>query len=86
MVYSQQRNIFVKRDVKLTEPPDAEPHVRWCERSAAKAASYSITFPQRNRLIASWSDRLIVIAAGRGSGAMITASFADKYGKKVSFY
>ena len=28
--------------VKLTEPPDAEPHVRWCERSAAKAASYSI--------------------------------------------
>ena len=39
---SQQRNIFVKQDVKLTEPPDAEPHVRWCERSAAKAASYSI--------------------------------------------
>ncbi len=43
MVYSQPRNIFVKRDVKLTEPPDAEPHVRWCERSAAKAVSYSIT-------------------------------------------
>lgn len=42
MVYSQQRNIFVKQDVKLTEPPDAEPHVRWCERSAAKAVSYSI--------------------------------------------
>ena len=42
MVYSQPRNIFVKRDVKLTEPPDAEPHVRWCERSAAEAASYSI--------------------------------------------
>ena len=41
MVYSQPRNIFVKRDVKLTEPPDAEPHVRWCERSAAKAASYT---------------------------------------------
>lgn len=44
------------------------------------------TFPQRNRLIASWSDRLIVIAAGRGSGAMITANCADKYGRKVSFY
>ena len=28
--YSQQRNIFVKQDVKLTEPPDAEPHVRIC--------------------------------------------------------
>ena len=44
------------------------------------------TFPQRNRLIASWSDRLIVIAACRGSGAMITANCADKYGRKVSFY
>ena len=30
------------KNVKLTEPPDAEPHVRWCERSAAKAASSSI--------------------------------------------
>ena len=30
------------KSVKLTEPPDAEPHVRWCERSAAEAASYSI--------------------------------------------
>ena len=30
------------KSVKLTEPPDAEPHVRWCERSAAKAVSYSI--------------------------------------------
>ncbi len=30
------------KSVKLAEPPDAEPHVRWCERSAAKAASYSI--------------------------------------------
>ena len=46
MAYSQQRNIFVKRDVKLTEPPDAEPHVRWCERSAAKAVSYSINIPE----------------------------------------
>jgi uncharacterized protein (UPF0332 family) len=48
LVYSQQRNIFVKRDVKLTEPPDAEPHVRWCERSAAKAASYSIDYKGAN--------------------------------------
>ena len=31
------------KSVKLTEPPDAEPHVRWCERSAAEAASYSIS-------------------------------------------
>ena len=44
------------------------------------------TFPQRNRLIAAWSDRLSVIAAGRGSGAMITADYARQYGRKVSFY
>lgn len=43
------------------------------------------TFPQRNRLIAAWSDRLIVIAAGRGSGAMITAEYARKYGREVLF-
>ena len=43
------------------------------------------TFPQRNRLIAAWSDRLIVIAAGRGSGAMITADYATQYGREVQF-
>lgn len=41
------------------------------------------TFPKRNRLIAAWSDRLIVIAAGRGSGAMITADYAYQYGRQV---
>lgn len=44
------------------------------------------TFPRRNRLIASWSDRLIVIAAGRGSGARITADYANQYGRPVSFF
>lgn len=44
------------------------------------------TFPRRNRLIASWSDRLIVIAAGRGSGARITAGYANQYGRPVSFF
>lgn len=44
------------------------------------------TFPRRNRLIAAWSDRLIVIAAGRGSGAMITANYAKQYGRQVDFF
>ena len=26
----------------VTEPPDADPHVRWCERRAAAPPSYSI--------------------------------------------
>ena len=33
---------YKKVIISVTEPPDAEPHVRWCERSAALAVSYSI--------------------------------------------
>jgi len=29
--------------VLVTEPPDADPHVRWCERRAAAPPSYSIS-------------------------------------------
>jgi hypothetical protein len=29
--------------VFLDEPPDADPHVRWCERGRLAAAPYSIT-------------------------------------------
>jgi predicted Rossmann fold nucleotide-binding protein DprA/Smf involved in DNA uptake len=34
-------------------------------------------------LISAWSDEVVVIGAGRGSGAIITAEYAEKYGKKV---
>ena len=40
-------------------------------------------FPKRNRLISAWSDKLIVVAAGRGSGAFITAEYEKKYGREV---
>ena len=43
-------------------------------------------FPKRNRLISAWSDELAVIAAGKGSGALITANCSKKYGRKVDFY
>ncbi len=43
----------------------------------------SHTFPKRNRIIAALSDFLIVPEAGARSGALITADFARKYGKKV---
>ena len=43
----------------------------------------SCHFPRRNALIAALSDELHVIDAGRNSGAMITAEYAKKYGKKV---
>lgn len=42
------------------------------------------TFPERNRIISAWSDELIVVAAGKGSGAHITAEYSDYYGRKVT--
>ena len=43
-------------------------------------------FPQRNRLISAWSDELSVIAAGKGSGALITANYSRKYGRKITYF
>jgi DNA processing protein len=43
----------------------------------------SYRFPRRNRLISAWSDEIVVIGAGRGSGALITAEYARKYGNRV---
>lgn len=41
------------------------------------------TFPLRNRLIAAFSDKLVVTEAGRRSGALITCDRAKHYGKPV---
>lgn len=41
------------------------------------------TFPRRNRLISAWSECIIVIAPGKGSGALITAEYGRKYGRAV---
>lgn len=40
-------------------------------------------FPTRNRLICSWSDKVLVIEAAEKSGALITADFACKQDKDV---
>lgn len=43
-------------------------------------------FPRRNRLISAWSDKLIVISPGKGSGAFITAEYEKKYGREVELF
>lgn len=40
-------------------------------------------FPARNRIIAAWSNRVIIVEASEGSGALITADIARKYGREV---
>lgn len=48
-----------------------------------RARPLARNFPIRNRVIAGLADALLVVEAGARSGALITASFAINYGRRV---
>lgn len=48
--------------------------------------AYGFNFPKRNRLIAALADEIHVVEAGKKSGALITAEYGEKYGKRILFY
>jgi DNA processing protein len=64
------RRILEHNGLIISEYPGIIPPARW-------------TFPKRNRIIAALSPTLLVVEAGIKSGALITADYAFKYGKKI---
>lgn len=43
-------------------------------------------FPRRNRIIAAWSKEIYIVEAGLKSGALITADYGRRYGRRVTVY
>lgn len=75
-------NIYPKENIPLAE--------KIVESGAAVVSEFSMevkadtqTFPQRNRIVSGWSFGLLVVEAGFGSGALITASQAAEQGRNV---
>jgi len=71
--------------------PSPPSHARLLERIVAQGGALlsehedeehptRYSFPRRNRLIAALSDAVVVVRAGRGSGALITAAEARRQG------
>lgn len=42
-----------------------------------------VYFPRRNRIIVAFSDEIFITSAGKGSGALITAQYGEKYHRKI---
>jgi DNA processing protein len=62
--------IVVQGGALVSEYDDGTPAARW-------------TFPRRNRIVSGLSEAVVVVRAGRGSGALITADWARRQGVPV---
>lgn len=51
--------------------------------TAGQSAPFSWSYPRRNRIVAGLSQATLVVEAALGSGSLITASLAKKYGRKL---
>lgn len=61
---------IIKRGAIVSQyPPGTKPHPKF--------------FLQRNALMAAWGSHVVVVEAGRKSGALATADFAKKYRRKL---
>jgi DNA processing protein len=64
------RSLLNRGSLILSEYPDTHPSFNW-------------TYPRRNRIIAGLSKAVLIIEAEYGSGTMLTAQQAIRYGRKV---
>lgn len=71
-------------------PAVSEKLIQKVEKSGLLISEYppeipprSYQFPVRNRIIAGLADAVLVVSAGKKSGALITANYAEEFGKQV---
>jgi DNA processing protein len=74
----------------VTPPENADLFQRVAENGAVvtqfpfnSAAGIKQTFPIRNRIVAGMTLGTVVVEANLSSGALITANFANEYGRQV---
>ena len=69
----ENRDLFeriIERGAVISEYPVGTPGESW-------------HFPERNRIIAALSSRLVIVEAGEKSGALITAKYAQELGRDL---
>lgn len=81
---------FVANGVDLCYPPEHQTLMEEIIESGAVISSYppgtrprQEYFPDRNKLLAAWVEKLLVVEAAERSGALITAEYAMAYKRRV---